>query len=147
MKTNLLTGVILLLGYTVSAQNTNALLGKYYGVKNALVNSDAQAASAAINELQQAVKSESPFKQKDDLNKAVDKLVKASNVEQQRSVFKEVSTTMWQIVKNTDMVSQPVYYQYCPMKKAYWLSSEAAIKNPYYGSSMLTCGKVSETKK
>ncbi|RYF82932.1 MAG: DUF3347 domain-containing protein, partial [Chitinophagaceae bacterium] len=34
---------------------------------------------------------------------------------------------------------------YCPMKKALWLSNEKAIKNPYYGSAMLTCGKVTET--
>jgi len=31
------------------------------------------------------------------------------------------------------------------MKKAVWLSNEKAIKNPYYGSQMLTCGKVVET--
>jgi hypothetical protein len=29
----------------------------------------------------------------------------------------------------------------------YWLSSEAVIKNPYYGKAMLTCGKVTETIK
>ena len=28
-----------------------------------------------------------------------------------------------------------------------WLSEEQAIKNPYYGSSMLTCGKITETIK
>jgi hypothetical protein len=31
------------------------------------------------------------------------------------------------------------------MKKSYWLSADEAIKNPYYGNMMLTCGKVSET--
>ncbi|RYF87461.1 MAG: DUF3347 domain-containing protein, partial [Chitinophagaceae bacterium] len=41
--------------------------------------------------------------------------------------------------------SQPIYLQYCPMKKASWLSSEKQIRNPYYGSSMLTCGEVTET--
>ncbi|RYF85874.1 MAG: DUF3347 domain-containing protein, partial [Chitinophagaceae bacterium] len=40
---------------------------------------------------------------------------------------------------------KPVYVQYCPMKKATWLSSEKQIRNPYYGSSMLTCGEVTET--
>ena len=30
------------------------------------------------------------------------------------------------------------------MKKAYWVSQESEIKNPYYGSSMLSCGKVIE---
>jgi len=39
----------------------------------------------------------------------------------------------------------PLYQQYCPMKKSYWLSKDAAIKNPYYGKQMLTCGKVSDT--
>jgi hypothetical protein len=29
-------------------------------------------------------------------------------------------------------------------KGANWLSKENAIKNPYYGSSMLTCGKTVE---
>ncbi|MDP3245054.1 MAG: DUF3347 domain-containing protein [bacterium] len=137
----------MLFGHTAFAQNTNTLLSKYYSVKNALVSSDVKAASEAINDLQKKVKSENPFKQKDELNKAVDKLAKASSVEKQRAVFNDVSTTMWQIVKGTDQVSQPVYYQYCPMKNAYWLSNEAAIKNPYYGTSMLTCGKVSETNK
>ena len=147
MIKNLLILAILLLGHTAFAQNTNTLLSKYYGVKNALVSSDVKAASEAIIDLQKTIRSESSFKQKDELNKAVNKLAIASSVEKQRAVFNDVSTTMWQIIKSTDQVSQPVYYQYCPMKKAYWLSNEEAIKNPYYGSSMLTCGKVAETKK
>jgi len=43
----------------------------------------------------------------------------------------------------------PVYYQFCPMankgKGANWLSLENKVKNPYYGSRMLSCGKVVET--
>lgn len=30
---------------------------------------------------------------------------------------------------------------YCPMVKKSWLQREAQVKNPYYGSSMLTCGE------
>jgi len=33
------------------------------------------------------------------------------------------------------------------MKKSSWLSNDTSIKNPYYGSSMLTCGKVTGTLK
>ncbi|MGZ5253807.1 MAG: DUF3347 domain-containing protein [Flavitalea sp.] len=146
MKKNLLILAILLFGHTAFAQNTNTILSKYYSVKNALVSSDFKAASEAINDLQKTIRSESSFKQKDELNEAVNKLAMAGTLEKQRAVFNDVSTTMWQIIKSTDQVSQPVYYQYCPMKKAYWLSNEVAIKNPYYGSSMLTCGKVAETK-
>ncbi len=146
MKNNLLILAFSLIGHTAFAQNTSTLLSKYYSVKNALVNSDIKAASEAITDFQKTIKSESSFKQQDDLNMAVDKLAKSSSVEKQRAVFNDVSTTMWQIVKSTDQVSQPVYYQYCPMKKAYWLSNETSIKNPYFGSSMLNCGKVAETK-
>jgi hypothetical protein len=31
------------------------------------------------------------------------------------------------------------------MKKAYWLSGDKVIKNPYFGSAMLTCGTITET--
>ena len=57
---------------------------------------------------------------------------------------------MYELIK----VSRPaetVYYQHCPMaddgKGANWLSKESAIKNPYYGSQMLSCGKTVETIK
>jgi hypothetical protein len=33
------------------------------------------------------------------------------------------------------------------MQDANWLSKENAVKNPYYGSQMLTCGKTVETIK
>ena len=30
---------------------------------------------------------------------------------------------------------------FCPMAKASWLQKDATIRNPYYGSGMLTCGE------
>lgn len=138
---------ISLFGFSAFAQNTSDLLSKYISVKNALVNGNDKEASTAINTLYEAVKSEVNFTQKSELLKATEKLNKASGIEKQRAVFNDVSTVMWTLVKSSDKVNQSVYYQYCPMKKAYWLSYEKDIKNPYYGSSMLTCGKVAETKK
>lgn len=145
MIKNTLILAISLLGYAAFAQNTNMLLSNYLSVKNTLVNGNEKAATQAISVLFQSIKAENNFAQKEALLKATEKMTKAEGVEKQRAVFNEVSITMWQLVKSTKKVSQPVYYHFCPMKKAYWLSSEAAIKNPYYGSSMLTCGKVSES--
>jgi len=57
---------------------------------------------------------------------------------------------MYDLIKTTKPET-PVYYQHCPManggKGANWLSKENAVKNPYYGSQMLTCGKTVETIK
>jgi hypothetical protein len=137
--------VIMLFGYSAFTQNTSNLLNKYISVKNALVNSDDKETRIAINIFFQTIKSEENFTQKSELLKATEKLNKASNIEKQKAVFNDVSIEIWKLVKNSDKVNQAVYYQYCPMKKTYWLSYEKDIKNPYYGSSMLTCGKVTET--
>lgn len=147
MKNIIVSITLILFGISAYAQNTGNLLNNYISVKNALVSGDSKAASTAITALNEAVKSEDDFAQKAELQKATEKLSKAgNNLEKQRAAFNDVSTVLWKVVKGSDKVTQPVYYQYCPMKKAYWFSKEKEIKNPYYGSSMLNCGKVAETK-
>lgn len=146
MKKLFFAAVVMLLGFSAFAQNTSALLNDYIKVKDALVNGDGKAATQAINTLHQSLKNEVSFAQKDALLKATDKLSKAGTIEKQRATFNDVSTTMWQLVKKSGKPDQAVHYQYCPMKKAYWLSKEKEIKNPYYGTAMLNCGKVAETK-
>ncbi|MDC6388873.1 hypothetical protein PP182_09290 [Maribacter sp. PR1] len=41
--------------------------------------------------------------------------------------------------------NETLYYQYCPMQDANWLSKDKTVKNPYYGSQMLSCGSTVET--
>ncbi|OYD42879.1 DUF3347 domain-containing protein [Sphingobacterium cellulitidis] len=147
MKKAIFAATIMFLGFSAFAQNTNNLFNNYLNIKNALVNSDSKAASTAIAKLNEAVEGEKDFAQKDELLKAIEKMSKANNLEKQRASFNDVSVQVWKLVKGSEKVNQTIYYQYCPMKKAYWLSKEKDIKNPYYGSSMLTCGKVVETKK
>ena len=61
-----------------------------------------------------------------------------------------LSKNIYELIKVSKSAGT-VYYQFCPMandgKGANWLSKESAIKNPYYGSQMLTCGKTVETIK
>lgn len=138
---------VMLFGYSATAQNTNKLLETYIPVKDALVSGDGKAASEAIGTFYKAVKNEGDFAQKSELLKASEKLNKAgNNIEAQRAALHDVSTVLWKIVKKADKLKSPVYYQYCPMKKSNWISTEKDVKNPYYGSAMLTCGKVIETK-
>lgn len=136
---------VIFLSFSADAQNTSKLVNEYITVKNALVNGDSKAASDAVATFQQSVKEAGNFAQKDALAKSVEELAKAGSIDKQRAVFNDVSTTLWKTVKSTDKIETPLYYQYCPMKKAYWVSKEKEVKNPYYGSAMLTCGKVVET--
>lgn len=135
-------------GNTVQEQEPSQLLSYYYHIKDALVKSDG--ATAALN-AQQLVKT---------LNKISDKTISDANrkallkdgsaisdnknIKNQREAFTNLSVNMYALVKSVKLSVEPVYYAYCPMKKAYWLSNDKEIKNPYYGNAMLSCGKVTE---
>ncbi|WP_417360713.1 DUF3347 domain-containing protein [Galbibacter sp.] len=68
-----------------------------------------------------------------------------SDIAQQREQFLSLSANMIELVAITG-ATQKLYQQYCPMynnnKGGTWLSAHKEVKNPYFGSSMLTCGVV-----
>ena len=68
------------------------------------------------------------------------------DIEKQRNVFNSLSKNIYIVIKASKPAGT-IYYQYCPMKKMNWLSKENTIKNPYYGSQMLSCGNTVETIK
>ncbi len=134
------------------------VLNSYYGIKNALVNSDAKAAAMNAGELLKAINAVDmnalsatdmnafmPLQEK--LAFDAKHISENNGIAEQREHFSSLSNNIYKLAKAAKLSAEPVYQAYCPMKKAYWLSSEAAIKNPYYGNMMLTCGKVTDTLK
>jgi Cu(I)/Ag(I) efflux system membrane fusion protein len=71
-----------------------------------------------------------------------------SGIEQLRKAFQTVSSTMIDMTNTFKPLAETIYVQHCPMadnnKGADWLSTSKEIKNPYFGSSMLTCGEVTK---
>jgi len=134
-----------------------SMLDNYLSLKDALVKSDTKKASVFALEFNAAIKkidvAELKTKEKklleevkDDLLTSSQKIGKATDIEKQRTAFADLSISLWKLVKDSESINDKVYYDYCPMKKMYWLSKEEAIRNPYYGSKMLTCGNVSDKK-
>ncbi|MEO6316216.1 MAG: DUF3347 domain-containing protein [Chitinophagaceae bacterium] len=134
----------------------SALLNSYLDIKNALVATDAATASVKAGELAKAIEgidmkalSEADHNAFMPLNEklAFDArhISESKDISHQREHFSALSNNIYKLAKAVKLSTGPVYQEYCPMKKMYWLSSEAAIKNPYYGKAMLTCGKVTET--
>ncbi|HNR53820.1 MAG TPA: DUF3347 domain-containing protein [Flavobacteriales bacterium] len=72
-------------------------------------------------------------------------LSETSDVEMQRKLFAQLTTPMLQLAEAAG--EGTIYLDHCPMYEggANWLSREKAIKNPFYGSMMLTCGSVKRT--
>ena len=134
-----------------------AVFDNYFLLKDALVKTDGKTATAKSTELLASIASVKMetlkmevhmvwMKILKDLNADAKSISETQDIKKQREAFKSLSKSMYEVIK----VSKPteaVYYQYCPMQDANWLSKENAVKNPYYGSQMLTCGKTVETIK
>ncbi len=145
MKRILLFSFFFGLALIAHAQNSNPILTNYLKLKDALVASDVTKSTKAVAELSKSIDASQEFSQKNELKKQVAVMAKTTDLEKQRLAFADVSTTIWAAAKSQKWSNSDLFYQYCPMKKAYWLSTESAIKNPYYGSKMLACGSVKET--
>ena len=132
------------------------VLKNYYNLKNALIADDAKTANEQASELVKNMAAVPMNKMTAEQNTLfmslsgkiktdAQQIANAKDVKQQRERFNDLSNNIFALVKGLKANESAVYQQYCPMKKAYWLSDNAAIKNPYYGKMMLTCGKVTET--
>ena len=149
---------------TTETQNVpqlKAVFDNYFSVKDALVKTDAGISSAKAAELVKAITAVEMkklyteehtvwMKVMKDLTANAEKIATSKDVAKQRETFVLLSKNMYELTKVSKQEA-PVYYLHCPMynngKGANWLSKEEVVKNPYYGSKMLTCGSVQETIK
>ncbi|PWU05054.1 MAG: hypothetical protein C5B52_00375 [Bacteroidetes bacterium] len=134
------------------------LLNQYLNLKDALVNSDANSAASAAGILLEQINNVKESSLQPNDQKAFSSLKsklaldarhisEVKNLDHQREHFASLSSNMYLLAKKVKLTDKPVYQDYCPMKKSYWLSTEADIKNPYYGKQMLNCGDIKETLK
>ena len=84
---------------------------------------------------------------KESLQKHAGMIAASKDLKSQRGHFSAVSEDVIALAKMVKLSDAPAYQMYCPMKKSNWLSNEKTVKNPYYGSAMLTCGEVTGTIK
>jgi hypothetical protein len=133
----------------------SSLLSKYEEVKNALVAGDPAAAAKSAGEFNTAINAvdtkllntneQAAFTNiRSKLHSNAANIAGTKDLAKQRSYFQSFSDAVITLIKAARL-SRPVYIDYCPMKKASWASLEKTIRNPYYGSSMLTCGSLTET--
>lgn len=68
-------------------------------------------------------------------------------IEPLRQAWQELSravVALVEIAPPTDAVAPQIVRAYCPMVSAPWLQAEMDLRNPYYGSSMPTCGRIDD---
>jgi Protein of unknown function (DUF3347) len=135
-----------------------ASLTAYYGLKDALVDSNVETASSKAAAFAKTFDGVDATKMNEAQKTQWGKLEKllrndASHIEKnkelahQREHFMKLSNNMYSLVSSFKANDAEAYLHYCPMKKASWLSDSKDVKNPYYGKKMLTCGSVKATLK
>lgn len=133
--------------------STETILKDYFNLKDVLVNDDeakakelgATLAKSLVNldlsSYTETQKTELQDIIKDALEHA--EHIAKSPLAHQREHFKVLSKDVIDMVAITG-TKNTLYQQFCPMYEggSAWLSMSKDIKNPYYGSKMLKCGKV-----
>lgn len=143
---------------TQNAGELQLVFDRYFDLKDALVKSDGKSASTAAKALVTAIgkvkmgelepKTHEVWMVKmKALSENAEKISESTDADDQRVYFSGLSQPMYELMK-LSTAGPTVYYQKCPMynngKGANWLSKESSIKNPYYGSMMMTCGSTVE---
>ena len=142
---------------TVIEDQLTAVFDSYFALKDALVKTDGATASTKAAELLTAINAVKMEKLTMDVHMVwmkvlgslktdAENISKSTDTEKQRNQFNSLSKNIYALIK-VSKLKETIYYDYCPMKDANWLSKENVIKNPYYGSQMLSCGKTVETIK
>lgn len=138
----------------------NGILQIYLQMKNAFVNDDDIAAAKAGNEMVEALNGFEKWILRDNEIKPFEEIAEemkkhaehiganTGNIIHQREHFDTLSKEMYEMIK-TFAAGEQIYVTHCPMyndrKGAIWISETEEIKNPYFGSGNLTCGKITET--
>jgi len=130
-----------------------AILKDYFNLKDALVGDDNNKAKSLGGTLAKSLvnfdKSKYSENQQVELTDIIEDAtehadhISESDIKHQREHFKTLSKDITDMVAITG-TSIKLYEQFCPMydEGTSWISTKSEIRNPYYGSSMLKCGKV-----
>lgn len=135
--------------------NLRAVWGQYLAVHAALSADQSRNAHAALVNLRSAIATvndaslsghakEQWIDAKSTLTQLFDKVEQADDIGTMRAEFKPLSETIGTLAKAFGFgEAGPIYELHCPMafqgKGAVWYQDNANVRNPYYGTSMLTC--------
>jgi hypothetical protein len=137
-------------GQDTQQQNQlSQLLSQYYQLKDALIDGSKANASAAANMIIKTLNSiDYKIIAEGNINallKDASFISETNDLEKQRVNFANLSANMVAVARSVKLTAQSIYLDYCPMRKATWLSNAKEIKNPFYGNAMPGCGKIVET--
>jgi hypothetical protein len=149
MKRMLMLPLLLIAGSALAASpatSVEQLLGHYFVIQKSLaadsLNGVSQSAAGIAKISREAAAADSSAKaQLVAISESAAKLNNA-DLKTARKEFGDLSDRVIAYLKSSGAKKNPPYQLYCPMVKKSWLQPDKQTRNPYYGSSMLTCGEL-----
>ncbi|WP_169981025.1 efflux RND transporter periplasmic adaptor subunit [Tautonia rosea] len=137
-------------------EQLTGLWDAYQNAQQALAGDDPDRARSAVDQAEEALSAidmtllegeahDAWMTARGELLSAIEHLQEASELETLRSGFKSWSETMPPVVSSFGLPESvgPISQHFCSMafdnKGAAWLQADGAVRNPYFGATMLTC--------
>jgi hypothetical protein len=121
---------------------TEKVFQNYLQLRTALVESDPTGASRAAGNMAETL--EADYGESARLARSI---TDSDDLTVQRRYFAELTEAIGPLITG-GVTGGTIYRQHCPMAfdgaGADWFSDAEAIRNPYYGDKMLTCGRIEE---
>lgn len=125
------------LAVPASAAPADGLAAPYLHIQVALANDSTDGVAEAARAI--AAEAAGMGEQAAAIGTAAEALADATDLQSARDAFGPLSDAL--IVYARDVGFGELRLAYCPMVDKEWLQATSEIRNPFYGSMMLTCGE------
>jgi len=119
-----------------------SVLDHYLKIQGELAKDSIKGVDEHAAAIAKAVKGDAMKMLSPDVAKQADTLAQAKDLKAARAAFKPLSASLVKYLVDNKAGVGTYHEAYCPMVKASWLQTGKAIKNPYMGKEMLSCGEL-----
>ena len=119
-----------------------SVLDHYLKIQGELAKDSIKGVDEHAAAIAKAVKGDDMKMLSPDVAKQADMLAQAKDLKAARAAFKPLSASLVKYLADNKAGVGTYHEAYCPMVKASWLQTGKAIKNPYMGKEMLSCGEL-----
>ena len=119
-----------------------SILDHYLKIQGELAKDSIKGVDEDAAAISKAVKGDEMKMLSPDVATQADTLAQAKDLKAARAAFKPLSASLVKYLADNKAGVGTYHEAWCPMVKASWLQTGTAIKNPYMGKQMLSCGEL-----
>jgi hypothetical protein len=119
-----------------------SVLDHYVAIQTELARDSIKGVDENAGAIAKAIKGDEMKMLSPEVAKQAETIAQAKDLKGAREAFKPLSASLVKYLADNKAGIGTYHEAYCPMVKASWLQTGKAIKNPYMGKQMLSCGEL-----